>query len=94
MLHKLLINSIIIFLTLEISSPLETQAKRNITKNSLMYKFCMGTLKRKVHLKNKPNFNEISTFTCECFLEKYNSGISFKNSRLYCKNEAADKFNL
>ena len=92
MLSKLLINGIITLLILDMSTPLEIQAKRKVTKNSLMYKFCIGTLKRKVHLKKKKNFNEISTYTCECFLKTYNSGTSFKGSRIHCKNKASEKY--
>ena len=91
MLYKLIFSSITTLLILEMSNLLEIQAKH---KNTLINKFCIGTLKRKVHLKKKKNFNEISTYTCECFLKTYNSGTSFKGSRIHCKNKTADKYNL
>ncbi len=92
--NKLLCSSILTFLILEINTPLESQLARNITQNSLIYKFCVATLKSKKELKMKINFNEISKFTCECFLKKYKYGNSFKNSRIYCKNKASEKYNL
>ena len=84
----------IIFLILEIITPSKTHAERNITKNSLIYRFCISRLKSKIELKKKPDFNEISDFTCECFYNKYKSGYSLKNSRIYCKNKASEKYKL
>ncbi len=91
MLHKLLLSSMITFLILEISSTLETQAEH---KNSLINKFCIASLKSKLKLKDKKEANEISHFTCECFLKKYKSGSSIKTSKAYCKNIAAEKYGL
>ena len=54
----------------------------------------MATLKSKLDIKNKQNLNEISNFTCECFFNKYNSGNSLKNSRVYCRDKASEKYNL
>tara|TARA_Y100001968_G_scaffold8236_1_gene6938 strand:+ start:684 stop:932 length:249 start_codon:yes stop_codon:yes gene_type:complete len=81
----------ITFLILEISSTLETQAEH---KNSLINKFCIASLKSKLKLKDKKEANEISHFTCECFLKKYKSGSSIKTSKAYCKNIAAEKYGL
>ena len=69
--------------------------ERNIsTKNSLINKFCIATLKSKLNIKNKKNINEISDFTCDCFFKKYNSGNSIKSSRIYCRDKASEKYNL
>ena len=73
---------------------LEAQEKTISTKNSLINKFCIATLKSKLDIKNKQNLNEISDFTCECFFKKYNSGNSLKKSRIYCREKASEKFNL
>ena len=73
---------------------LEAKGKKISTKNSLINKFCIATLKTKLDIKNKQNLDEISDFTCDCFLEKYKSGSSMKSSRVYCKNKAAEKYNL
>ena len=73
---------------------LEAQEKNISTKNSLINKFCIATLKSKLDIKNKQNLNEISDFTCECFFKKYNSGNSLKSSRAYCKDKASEKYNL
>tara|TARA_Y100001968_G_scaffold10517_1_gene8780 strand:+ start:251 stop:508 length:258 start_codon:yes stop_codon:yes gene_type:complete len=84
----------IIFLVLEISYPLEAQAEKNNTKKGLLNKFCIATLKSKLDIKNKNNFTEISNFTCKCFFKKYNSGLSIRKSRIYCKDRASEKYNL
>ena len=76
------------------SIKLEAQGKRISTKNSLINRFCMATLKSKLDIKNKQNLNEISNFTCECFFKKYNSGNSLKRSRVYCRDKASEKYNL
>tara|TARA_B100000700_G_C14655647_1_gene673997 strand:+ start:138 stop:353 length:216 start_codon:yes stop_codon:yes gene_type:complete len=69
-------------------------ADQNKRKNNLLNKFCMATIKSKIDIKNKKNFVEISHFTCDCFFKKYNSGSSIKNSRIYCRDKAAEKYNL
>ena len=94
MLSKLLFSSLITFISLSMSIKLEAQEKRISTKNSLINRFCMATLKSKLDIKNKQNLNEISNFTCECFFKKYNSGNSLKSSRVYCRDKASEKYNL
>ena len=94
MLSKLLFSSIITFLLLNLGIKLEAKEKTISTKNSLINKFCIATLKSKLDLKDKQNLNEISNFTCECFFKKYNSGYSLKNSRFYCKDKASEKYSL
>ncbi len=73
---------------------LEAQEKKISTKNSLINKFCIATLKSQLDIKNKQALDEISDFTCECFFKKYNSGNSLKNSRIYCRDKASKKYNL
>ena len=73
---------------------LEAQEKKISTKNSLINKFCIATIKSKPDIKKKENSNEISDFTCECFFKKYNSGNSLKSSRAYCRDKASKKYNL
>ena len=73
---------------------LEAQVLKISTKNSLINKFCIATLKSKLDNKNRKNINEISDFTCECFFNKYNSGNSLKSSRVYCREKASEKYNL
>jgi len=94
MLSKLLFSSLITFLLIDTSINLEAKSVRISTKNSLINKFCMATLKSKLNIKNKQNLNEISDFTCECFFERYNSGSSLKSSRTYCRDKASEKYNL
>ena len=94
MLSKLLFSSLITFISLSMSIKLEAQEKRISTKNSLINRFCMATLKSKLEINNKQNLNEISNFTCECFSNKYNSGNSLKSSRVYCRDKASEKYNL
>ena len=91
MLLKLLSTSMISFLILEIINPLEIQAEH---KNSLINRFCLASIKSKLNFKDKEKLEEISHFTCECFLTKYKSASSIKNARDYCKNEAIEKYNL
>ena len=91
MISKTLVNSIITLLVLDISTTLKTHAEH---KNSLIQKFCIASLKSKLKITNKEKLNEISHFTCECFLKKYKSGSSIKSSRIYCKNKTAAKYNL
>ena len=91
MLSKILFHSIITFLILDISTTLKTDAEH---KNSLINKFCLASLKSKLKTSNKEQLNEISHFTCQCFSKKFKSGMSIKRSRIYCKNKAAEKYNL
>ena len=94
MLSKLLFRSMITFLILNMGKTLEAQEKQISTKNSLINKFCIASLKSKLDIKDKQNLNEISNFTCECFFKKYKSGNSIKNSRIYCRDKASEKYNL
>ena len=94
MLSKFLFKCIITFFILNMSSTLEAQEKKISKKNSLINKFCIASLKSEFGVKYKQNLNEISNFTCECFFKKYNSGNSIKNSRIYCRDKAAEKYNL
>ena len=73
---------------------LEAKETKISTRNSLINKFCIATLKSKLDIKNKQNLNEISNFTCECFFKKYNSGNSLKSSRVYCRDKATEKYNI
>ena len=91
MLYKLIFSSITTLLILEMSNLLEIQAEH---KNTLINKFCIASLKSKLDFNDAQKIDEISHFTCDCFLEKFNSGNSIKDSRIYCKNKTADKYNL
>ncbi len=91
MLFRLLFSSMISLVIIDIVNPLKTLAEH---KNTLINKFCIASLKSKLNLTDKKKLNEISHFTCECFLKKYKSGYSIKNSRIYCRNKAAEKYNL
>ena len=81
----------ITLITLDINSPLETQAEH---KNSLINRFCIASLKSQLNFNDKQKSDEISHFTCECFSRKYNSGNSLKSSRIYCRKKASEKYNL
>ena len=94
MLSKFLFKCIITFFILNMSSTLEAQEKKIRKNNSLINKFCIASLKSEFGVKYKQNLNEISNFTCECFFKKYKSGNSIKNSRIYCRDKAAEKYNL
>ena len=91
MLYKLIFSSITTLLILEMSNLLETQAEH---KNTLINKFCIASLKSKLDFNDAQMIDEISHFTCECFLKNFNSSNSIKDSRIYCKNKTADKYNL
>ena len=91
MLNKLIFSSITTLIILEMSNLLEIQAEH---KNTLINKFCIASLKSKIDFKDKQKIDEISHFTCECFLKKFNSNNSIKDSRIYCKNKTAAKYNL
>ncbi len=91
MLRKLLFNSMIALVILDISRPLETKAEH---KNNLINRFCIANLKSKLDLKDRTKLVEISHFTCECFSKEYKSGSSIKSSRNYCRDKATDKYNL
>ena len=84
----------ITLLIIDMNINLAAQERKISTKNSLINKFCIATLKSKLNSKNKKNINEISEFTCDCFFKKYNSGNSLKSSRIYCKDKASEKYNL
>jgi len=91
MVYKLIFSSIITLLILEMSNLLGTKAEH---KNTLINKFCIASLKSKINFKDKLKSREISNYTCECFLKKYESGYSIKKARIYCRNKAAEKYNL
>ena len=91
MLYKIILRSILTLLILDMSNLLKTQAEH---KNSLINKFCIASLKSKLDFSDRQNIDEISHFTCECFLNKFNSGNSIKSSRIYCKNKTAEKYKL
>ena len=61
------------------SNLLEIQAEH---KNTLINKFCIASLKSKLDFKDKQKIDEISHFTCECFLKNFNSSNSIKDSRI------------
>ena len=84
----------ITFLVIDMGINVKANEKTVSTKNSLITKFCIATLKSKLDIENKENLNEISNFTCECFYKKYNSGNTLKNSRAYCRDKAYEKYNL
>ena len=94
MFSKLLFRSILTLFLLNLGSTLEVESKEITMKNSLINKFCIASLKSKLDIKDYQNRNEISNFTCDCFLKKYNSGNSIKNSRIYCRDKASEKYNL
>ena len=95
MLSKLLFSSTITVIILSLSgNTLKAEQKKLSTKNSLINKLCIASLKSKLDIKDKNNLNEISNFTCECFFKKYNSGNSLRSSRLYCRDKATKKYNL
>ena len=75
----------------ETSNPLKNKAAH---KNNLINKFCIASIKSKIKSKDKQKLDEISHFTCECFSKNFNSSNSIKDSRIYCKNKTADKYNL
>ncbi len=91
MSNQLFFISIIILFILEISNPLENKAAH---KNNLINKFCVASIKSKLKNTNKQKLNEISHFTCECFIDKYRSGSSIRKSRKYCKAKAEEEYNL
>ena len=72
-------------------NPSETQAEH---KNTLINRFCIASIKSNLKFEDKKLSDEISHFTCKCFMERYRSGSSMKNSRVYCKNKAIEKYNL
>ena len=76
---------------LVISSPLEYKAAH---RNSLINRFCIASIKSNLNFEDKKLSDEISHFTCKCFMERYRSGSSIKNSRDYCKDIATEKYNL
>ena len=81
-------------LFLDMGNISEAKGKEISSKNSLINKFCIASLKSKLGIMDKQNLNEISNFTCECFYKKYNSGNSLRSSRLYCRDKASEKYNL
>ena len=94
MLLKLLFIYMITFIINDISNPLEVHANKNPFNHNLLNRFCIAKLKAERDIRKIQDFNEISNFTCKCFMEKFNSGSSIKMSRIYCRNKAAEKYNL
>ena len=94
MLVKFLFISMITSLILDMGYTYEANGKEISSKNSLINKFCIASLKSKLKFKDKKKLNEISHFTCECFYKKFKSGNSIRSSRIYCKNKAVEKYDL
>ncbi len=69
----------------------EARTGKNNIKKNLIKRFCFNTLKSKI---NKKEFKSIANFTCECFYQKFSSGSSIRNSKLFCKEKASEVFNL
>ena len=91
MVYKIFLRSIITYLILVISTPLENKAGH---KNNLVDRFCIASIKSKLKFEDKKLSDNIRHFTCKCFMEKYRSGSSKKGSRDYCKDIAKEKYNL
>ena len=91
MVYKLILRSMITLVILEISNPIEYKSAH---KNNLINKFCIASIKSKFKFKDKEKSAKVSHFTCKCFFEKYKSGSSIKNSRIYCRDKSIEKFNL
>ncbi len=91
MINKLFLCVLFTILLAEISNPLKNKAEH---KNNLINKFCMASIKSKLKFKEKQKIEEISHYTCRCFFKKYSAGSSIRNSRIYCRDKAAEKFNL
>ena len=91
MFTKLFLCSLITLVISEVISPLENKAAHN---NNLINKFCIASLKSKLKYNDKQKLDEISHYTCECFLKKFKSTKSIKTSRIYCKNKTIKKYNL
>ncbi len=91
MVYKIFLRSIIIYFIIIISSPLENKAAH---KNNLINRFCIASMKSRLKLEDNKLTDEISHFTCKCFIERYRSGSSIKNSRDHCKDIATEKYNL
>ena len=91
MVYKFFLGSIIVLFIIETINPIKNKAAH---KNNLINKFCIASIKSKMKLKDKKKLDEISHFTCECFMERYRFGSSIKNSRDYCKDIATEKYNL
>ncbi len=91
MVYKIFLRNIIIYLIFIVSIPLENKAEH---KNNLINRFCIASIKSKNKFEDKKLLDEISHFTCKCFMERYRSGSSIKNSRDYCKDIVKEKYNL
>ena len=83
-----------IFYILDMSINLKAEERIISTKNRIINRICIATLKSKLDMENEQYLKEISNFTCECFFKKYNSGYSLKRSRVYCRERASEKYNL
>ena len=92
--NKLLFSSMLTFYILIMGNTMMAEQEKRTSKNSLINKFCIASLKSKIDLKDKQNRNEISNFTCDCFFKRYKSGNSIKSSRIYCREKASEKYNL
>ena len=71
----LILSRIITLLILALNVPLETKAEH---KNNLIKSFCIASIKSKFKFNDKNLLNEISHYSCECFLKKFKSGSSIK----------------
>ena len=91
MFHNLFFKGLITLVILEICNPFATQAEH---RNNLINRFCIASMKSNLKFEDKKLSDEISHFTCKCFIERYRSGSSIKNSRDYCKDISTEKYNL
>ena len=94
MLSKFIAKPLILTIAISINNPLLVRADIKISSHRLINKFCITALRSKTYLRKKENFDEISDFTCKCFIKKFQSGYSIKHSKFYCKKKATEKYNL
>ena len=75
MLSKFFFNSMIIFFILNVGNTLDAQGGNISSKNSLINKFCIASLKSKLDIKDKQNLNEISNLHVNVFSKNINQEI-------------------
>ena len=83
-----------IILTIGISASLSCQESLSNELTIVIKEFCLDELKKEMIDSGKEFKHEIGEFTCNCFINKIQTGDSLMLARKTCKDEVSKTFNL
>ena len=84
----------IILLTIGISISIFYKEIKANEINTLIKEFCLNEFKKEMKESGKELIPEVGEFTCNCFINKIETGKTLKLARENCKEEVSKIFNL